>query len=811
MNTSLLQAGLLVGESLFLAAAILLLFKWRERFGLLPLAALVGCTQYLQTILASTLYVRFGDGYLITPGSSVLFPASLMAVLLLYHQDGVPRARSLILGIVLSNITLTAFALFTTAQIRLGNVVNLLGVPEEIFHVNPRMFLAGTAVLLLDMVAVVVVFEILNERLKTLPSVVRLPLGLILVLAFDSLMFSLLAFSGHPALAGVLTSQLVSKSVAGVVYGLALFAFVHRQNPTVQELGAGAGSGTWAILTYRERFELLQRQKRAQEEAFVEERSRNLQALDVAESRFQALFRSISDSLIVIDASTGKIIEVNPALVQLSGFEAAALIGKSLAEVELLEADAVGGIDPQMSAEWESKLRRHDERLLDIEVRLVRFVTGSDPIVALVIRDITQRKAAELALRRSRDGLQQRVVERTEELRESEARYRDLFENSHDLIQAVDGAGRFLFVNDSWKRTLGYSDDETATLRLMDVVAPGSRESFRQFIQRLIGGEERGLVETEFIAKDNSTILVEGNVECAHGTDDSSVIRGIFRDVTERKAVELLKDRFVQTVSHELRTPLASIVGSLDLVASGKMGQLPPAVARFIAVASRNSQRLSWLINEILEFQKVEAGRLELEIESCELDAVIAQAIEDNQAYADRYNVHLVRSAGGETGRVAADRGWLLQVMTNLLSNAVKHSPTEAEVAISVAVHEETARVSVTDCGRGIPETFRDQVFQPFSQAEPGNKTEEGSSGLGLSIAKMLIESMQGELGFVCREGQGTTFYFDLPRWLDPESNRPTTKPSVDGPVTNRPVSDRPVSNRPVTNRPQAQLRGVVG
>ncbi len=775
MSSSLLQVGLLLAESLFVAGVILLLFKGRERFGLLPLAVLVGCTQYLQTILASTLYIRFGDGYLISPGSAVLFPAALVAVLLLYHQDGVPRARSLILGIVLSNVAMAVFSLFTTAQIRAGDVVNLLGIPEAIFHVNPRIFLAGTAVLLLDAVAVVVVFEILNERLQSLPSAVRLPLGLVVVLAFDSVVFSLLAFGGHPALVQVLTSQLVSKSLAGVVYGLVLFTFLHRLDPTVRTLGVGAGSGTWAILTYRERFEILQRQKRAQEQAFAQERSRNQQALNVAESRFRTLFRSMSDGLIVIDASAGKIVEVNPALEQLSGFEAAALIGHSLAEVNLLDADVIGGIEPPMSAEWEAKLRRRDDRLIDIEVRLVRFVTGSAATVALVVRDITLRKAAELALRRSRDGLQQRVAERTQELRESEARYRDLFENSHDLIQAVDGAGRCLFVNGSWKRTLGYSDDETMNLRLLDVVAPDCRQSFEDFLNRLVSGEEEGLVETEFIAKNGSRILVEGNVECARGSGDGVVIRGIFRDVTERKAVELLKNRFVETVSHELRTPLASIVGSLDLVASGKVGDLPPAVARFVAVAMRNSRRLSWLINEILDFQKIEAGHLELDIENCELAAVIAQAIEDNQSYADRYGVRLVRSEGDEARRVAADRGWLLQVITNLLSNAVKHSPAESEVSISVATHSERVRVSVTDHGSGIPADFQDQVFQPFSQAKLGNQPEEGSSGLGLSITKMLIEGMGGELGFVSREGGGTTFYFDLPRVIDDTAFRPQT------------------------------------
>ncbi|MEM7585218.1 MAG: PAS domain S-box protein [Acidobacteriota bacterium] len=768
LQGGLLQAGVLLVESLFLAVAILLLFKGRHRFGLMPLAALLGCTQYLQTVLAATLYLELGDGLLVSPGSAVLFPAALLAVLLLYQQEGVPRARSLILGILLANVTLTVFSGFTALHLKIGGVANLLAVPEALFHINPRIFLAGTAVLLLDVLAVVVLFEILKARMSRVSAAVRLPLGLIIVLAFDSIVFSLLAFAGHPAFLGILKSQLISKTMAGAVYGLALFVFLRRLGPNIETLGVGAGSGTWAILTYRERFEILQRQKRAQEEAFARERSRSREALSVAESRFRTLFRSITDGLIVIDAGTGHIIEVNPALEQLSGFEAESLIGRSLAEVELLDAEMVGGINPPMSAEWEAKLRRQDGKVLDIEVRLVRFSSGSESTVALIVRDITRRKAAEQALLRSRDGLQQRVEERTRELQQSEARYRDLFENSHDLIQVVDGDGRFRFVNRSWKRALGYNAGETAELTASDILVPAERTRFAEFLARLVEGEEKGLIETEFVTKDGRTILVEGNVECSRGSEDPGVFRGIFRDVTERKAVEKLKDRFVETVSHELRTPLASVVGALDLVNGGKLAEVPPQLQKFTGVALRNARRLSWLINEILDFRRIESGRLELDLETFEIDPAIRQALEDNQAYAERYRVRLVGPEVPCGARVEADRGWLQQVMSNLLSNAVKHAPAGSEVTVTLEERDATVSVGVADRGPGIPEAFHDQVFLPFSQLQVGQKPEEGSSGLGLSIARMLIESMGGEIGFVTETGRGTTFTFSLPKSAEP-------------------------------------------
>lgn len=749
MSMNLFQIGLLTIELSFVAGVLLLLFLGRSRFGLLPLAAFIGSNQYFQTILASTHYIEFGESYLISPGSAVLFPAALVAVLLLYHQDGVPKARSLILGILVSNITLTLLSYLTTFQIKAGGVASHLQQSEAMFNVNLRIFLAGTAVLVLDAVAVVVLFEVLSKRFPSLPRVLQFPLGLMIVLAFDAVIFSFLAFGGHPGFSQVISSQLISKPLSGLLYGLILFAFLHRFDPKVRSIGIGVGTGAWAILTYRERIQILEQQKRAQAQAFEKERTKSRQALSVAESRYRTLFETMTDGLLVVNASNDTIVEINKALVELSGYAREELIGKSLAATKLFDTETVEASKPSASNEWDSKLLRRDGRVLDIEVQLIRFASGSQRTLVLMLRDITERQSA---------------------LRKSEERYHDLFERSSDLIQATRPDGSFLFVNKSWKSILGYSDAEIAELRVLDIVVPAHRQAFSHFIEGLVAGKSGGLIETEFISKGRKIILVEGNVESALDGTHSSVIRGIFRDVTERKAVDRLKDQFVETVSHELRTPLASIFGSLELVASGKIGELPPPITRFIDVALRNSRRLTWLVNEILDFQKIQAGGLTLNITICDLSAVIGQAIEDNEAYADKYGVRLRRSSRFETGKVALDRSWLLQVMTNLLSNAVKHSPEEAEVVISVEAKGEHFRVSVVDIGPGIPEEFHDQVFQPFSQVQVGKKAEEGSSGLGLSIAKMLIDRMGGDLSFESEIGVGTTFSFELPR------NLPTRK-----------------------------------
>ncbi len=503
MSITLQQIAILTAETLFVAGVILLLFRLRSKLGLLPLAAFVGSNQYLQTILASTHYIRFSEDVVVSPGSAVLFPAALFAVLLIYQRDGVPRARSLIYGIVISNLTLTLLSHLTSLQIRTGGVDNLLAVPEAIFQINPRVFLAGTAILLLDCLAVAIVYELLLSRWRRLPAFARLPLGFLIVLGFDSVAFSTFAFAGHPAYSAILASQLISKTLAGALYGLVLFGYLHRVDPRGESHGDGTGTGMWAILTYRERYELLRQRQEAREQAFEQERR-------------------------------------------------------------------------------------------------------------------------------------------------------------------------------------------------------------------------------------------------------------------QRQEVERLKDQFLSTVSHELRTPLTSIYGSLKLVTDGKMGALEERTARYLGVALRNARRLRWLINDILDFQKVESGRMTLDLESHDLRALVEQAIEDNQGFADRYGVELAYRHGGDAGSVVADRRWLLQVLTNLISNAVKHSPSGAAVSLSVEQRDDGVRIAVSDQGEGIPESFRDQLFQPFSQAQLGSKPEAGT-GLGLSIAKAVVEKMHGTLDFESEEGQGATFFVDLP------------------------------------------------
>jgi signal transduction histidine kinase len=224
-----------------------------------------------------------------------------------------------------------------------------------------------------------------------------------------------------------------------------------------------------------------------------------------------------------------------------------------------------------------------------------------------------------------------------------------------------------------------------------------------------------------------------------------------------------LKNEFISTVSHELRTPLTSIRGSLGLLTGGVAGPLPGPVAEMVDIAHKNSERLIRLINDILDLDKVEAGKLDLYLEVADLAPLLHHAAEAHQGYACEYGarVEVVLDAPGARARVDADR--LAQVLANLLSNAIKFSPRGQAVTLRLVRHAGRLRVSVEDRGPGVPEDFRARIFQKFAQADGSDTRRRGGTGLGLSIARALTERMGGALDFTSAPGGGTTFWFDLP------------------------------------------------
>jgi signal transduction histidine kinase len=270
--------------------------------------------------------------------------------------------------------------------------------------------------------------------------------------------------------------------------------------------------------------------------------------------------------------------------------------------------------------------------------------------------------------------------------------------------------------------------------------------------------------EWTFIRKDGTRFRGSLVVTALTGAGgEISGYLGMLADITERKKMERMKDEFISTVSHELRTPLTSIRGSLGLLAGGAAGVMSEKATSMVKIAHQNSERLVRIINDILDIEKIEAGKLELHPQRIALGALLQQAVEVNQSYADKYQVRLALEPPGDAVAVLADPDRLMQVLANLLSNAAKFSPSGSSVQIRASHHNARVRIEVEDHGIGISEEFLPHVFEKFAQADGSTSRRFEGTGLGLSITRQLVQAMGGSIGFRSITGSGTTFHIELP------------------------------------------------
>lgn len=234
-------------------------------------------------------------------------------------------------------------------------------------------------------------------------------------------------------------------------------------------------------------------------------------------------------------------------------------------------------------------------------------------------------------------------------------------------------------------------------------------------------------------------------------------------DVERLKELERLKRDFVSTVSHELRTPLTSMRGALGLILGGKVGELPAKARDLLQIAMTNTERLIRLINDILDVEKMDAGEAALRREPLRLRPILEATISGLDSYAKDHAVGVVLTSGSIDADIIGDPDRLTQVFTNLISNAVKFSPKEGTVEVSIAPTTDGIVVRVRDHGPGIPEEFAPRIFGRFQQAGAADQRRPGGTGLGLNIARSLVEQHGGRIGFEAAEGGGTMFWVSLP------------------------------------------------
>lgn len=352
------------------------------------------------------------------------------------------------------------------------------------------------------------------------------------------------------------------------------------------------------------------------------------------------------------------------------------------------------------------------------------------------------------------------------EIESSLLRTQAILDTTADAIITINSSGIIETFNKGAENIFQYTAEEAIGENVKILMPPPFSDEHDEYVKRYIKEGKAHIIglerEVTAMRKDGEKFVAELSVaEILH--HNKKIFTGTIRDITHRKQVENMKNEFVSTVSHELRTPLTAIHGVISLLESEVVGEQTDEAKEFLQKAIQNSEKLNQIVNDILDMQKIAAGKLDYNEESISIDELITTAISENQPYADKYSVTLESIKPDRDTIIFADRSRLLQVMTNLISNACKYSPKNARVEITTTREGKSVQVNITDYGSGIPDSFKKNIFQKFHQADSSDTRAKGGTGLGLSITRSIVEHHNGEIWFDSIPEKYTTFSFKLP------------------------------------------------
>jgi PAS domain S-box-containing protein len=457
----------------------------------------------------------------------------------------------------------------------------------------------------------------------------------------------------------------------------------------------------------------------------------------------------------------GRLTSLNDFTAETLGHRAEALLGRFVAEL----TDAAGAAEfedclrtLEAAEQWQGALplRRSDGVYRRIALRSRRMqLPGERPFILIHGMDVTEQHEAEAALH---------VATHQREL---------ILESVGDGIFGIDLEGRFTFINEAGANALGYAAIELTgrdmhhLLRHKQADGEPYTKSTSPILQAMRRSESIRMRDEAFLRKDGAPVPVEYS---ANPLVENATISGMvvaFRDVSERRRLERMKDEFISTVSHELRTPLTSLRASLGLVASGSLDQRPEKQRQMLDMALANCERLIRLVNDILDFDSVENGRLPLHrkpVDPLILLRRAADAAQDAAAPA-RIEIQIESSAPP----VDADEERALQVLNELVTNAIKFSPPDTAIRLAAqpagANPEGASEVcfTVEDQGRGISPEKLERIFERFQQGDASDSRDLGGTGLGLALCKSIVEQHGGRIWAESEEGKGSRFLFTLP------------------------------------------------
>jgi PAS domain S-box-containing protein len=417
--------------------------------------------------------------------------------------------------------------------------------------------------------------------------------------------------------------------------------------------------------------------------------------------------------------------------------------------------------------------------LEDVLDKVKAFAVGGVDYITkpFQVEEVLARIESHLTICKLQKQLQAQNTQLQQEIRDrqqAEDKFAKAFRSSPSPIAITTLAeGRFIEVNPSFLKMSGYSLEEVIGHNSVELKLGIAKETYDQAIQQFLETGSLYNQECEFRTKSGELKVVLLALEQIE-LDGIVCTLNIVNDITERKRLE---NEFISLVSHELRTPLTSLMGALDLLIAGKLGNLTEPGQKILSIAITNTERLIRLINDILDLERMKSGRITMQMMSCNAADLLTQATEAMQAMADLAQVQLITNPLDV--ELWADSDRLLQTLTNLLSNAIKFSEPGSTIWLSAEKRTEERElttetttslspqsavlITVKDQGRGIPADKLQTIFERFQQVDASDSRKKGGTGLGLAICRNIVEQHEGKIWVESTLGKGSTFYVLLP------------------------------------------------
>ena len=353
-------------------------------------------------------------------------------------------------------------------------------------------------------------------------------------------------------------------------------------------------------------------------------------------------------------------------------------------------------------------------------------------------------------------------IEAQKSLQRSEQQLRLITDALPVLIAYIDNQQRYRYNNRTYETWYGKYRYSLQGRPIKEIVGEDNYQKMLPYVEMALAGKAATF--------ENQLISEKGNSYWMSATyipdfDSDGEVKGFFsmvEDITERKAIEQMKSEFISIASHEMRTPLTSIHGVIKLLCAGRLGELSESGSKMANMALRNSDRLKRLVNDILDLERMDAGKDIIEKQKCDSAELIQQAIDTTRSMAVEQGVSL--ESDSQSGEFLGDRDRLVQTLTNLVGNAIKFSTADGKVSISSRLENNNVLFAVKDRGRGIPTDKLQTIFERFQQVDASDSRKKGGTGLGLAICRHIVEQHRGKIWVESVYGEGSTFFFSLPK-----------------------------------------------